>query len=155
MCVVDVSLFECGDYSLQLRGLPCSKVVTISPCSRPDVAAIIPRDHSCVRCLYARSLETLISINESMLRWERKCAADDALRGIIWIRRGGAGREEDLAEHERTLQELKDKLEKVRVAQKLPLLFTQGTDDTRRSQMLAIMKFQAQEMRSVLLADDD
>lgn len=154
MCVIDVSLFECGDYSLQVRGQPCSNAISRGPCSRPDVNSIIPRDRSCVRCIYVRSLETLIAINESMLRWEKKCATE-ATTSLIRIAREGILSPVAIEEHERTIRDMKAKLEDLRIAQKLPLLFTEGTDLTRRSQMLSIMKFQAEEMRSVLLADDD
>jgi hypothetical protein len=50
---------------------------------------------------------------------------------------------------------MKKKLESVREAQKFPLQFTGGTELSTQSQMLSIIKFQAQEMRSILLADDE
>jgi hypothetical protein len=154
MCAIDVSMFECGDYSLQVQGQPCSNAISRGPCSQPDVKSIIPRDRSCVRCIYVRSLETLIAINESMLRWEKKCATE-ATTSLIRIAREGILSPAAIEDHERTIQDMKAKLEDLRVAQRLPLLFTEGTDLSRRSQMLAIMKFQAKEMRSVLLADED
>lgn len=89
-----------------------------------------------------------------MLRWEKKCATE-ATTSLIRIAREGILSPVAIEEHERTIRDMKAKLEDLRIAQKLPLLFTEGTDLTRRSQMLSIMKFQAEEMRSVLLADDD
>jgi hypothetical protein len=89
-----------------------------------------------------------------MLRWEKKCATE-ATTSLIRIAREGILSPAAIEDHERTIQDMKAKLEDLRVAQRLPLLFTEGTDLSRRSQMLAIMKFQAKEMRSVLLADED
>jgi hypothetical protein len=154
MCIVDVSLFECGDYTAHIRGPSCPNAVANGPCSRPDVAGIVSKGRSCVQCLYARTLETLITINESMLRWERKCAADAILCDIMWFGPRPPS-VESLEEHERTIEEMKKKLESVREAQKFPLQFTGGTELSTQSQMLSIIKFQAQEMRSILLADDE
>lgn len=155
MCLIDVSVFECGDYTLQMRGPACPNALSNSPCSQPDVYGIVSRSRSCVRCLYARSLETLISINESMLNWERKCAADAVLRKAVILGEGRLMSPTTIEEHERAIQELKAKLEVVRVVKKFPLQFSGGTELSRRSQMLAILKFQAQETRSILLADAD
>lgn len=153
MCFIDVDFFECGDYSLRVRGQPCSKVLSRGPCAQPKVNQITTRDRQCWRCIYVRSLETLVSINESILRWERKLATCFNLSIISSPRQSLSP--EAIEEQEKSIEEMKAKVVKLQGTQKLPLLYTEGSDLTRHSQMLAILKYRAEEMRSVLLADKD
>lgn len=58
---------------------------------------------------------------------------------------------EALEEHERKVQGWEAAIERHRVAEQYP----ERINLTSRSQMLCVLKYQAEEMRSVILADED
>jgi hypothetical protein len=150
MCVIDVSLFECGDYSWQQRGPPCSESIFQRICSRHVINTVAMKDHACANCFYIRSLEGVIHISERMLRFDQRSAALAASVGFV-----PPLETPPLPDPFRSIQEMKTQLQNFRARRRRSLMCSEGTELDCGTQVLSIAKFRMEEMRSVLLADDN
>lgn len=135
MCIADVDLAPCGHYKLVLRGEHCSNTITRTPCSQPKINRIMRNPRICSICSVIKTYRHLIDLSTSL---------QDTMQGRCSVETQEAWK--------RNMQNWEAAIERAREVERFPF---GSTDFTCRNQMLCVLKYQAEEMRSVILADED
>jgi hypothetical protein len=152
MCV-DVILYECGDYRWHQRVGPCSHSLSEGTCSRQLIYEIVTRDRPCAKCVTIERNESYLRVKEEQLRRFKEQAADKTRR--VLTSEQTAALHTMLAKFENAISEQRSQLENARIERQKSLMGSEGTELGRGIQVLSIVKFGVEEMRAVLMSDDN